>query len=122
MLDLSKLDSPNQAAMAEFRGPGPSGNLSTDDQSVRETFFHFPLDVKHVRFNCQAKAAWLPIFTCGVRLHAGPPQWQYKTEIGFILGTTYIDFNLAFSNTQADLSFQTSDSNGGYCHWDSKLI
>ncbi|MDQ1089949.1 hypothetical protein QE390_004553 [Siphonobacter sp. SORGH_AS 1065] len=45
--------------------------------------------------------------------------WQYKTVAGFFYGTTYIDFDLAFSNVQADISFQTTDSNGGFCNWES---
>ena len=92
----------------------PSGNIVTSGQEMGyDTFFAYS-GTKSVVFLCRSNAALTPIYnvtteTGGVVKTGG--------GIGAIGVNSSYTVGLAMSNVNANLSFKTSDSNGGNAAW-----
>ncbi len=108
-----------QERNSNLRAPGPYGDLSTDDQQPRGTGFWAPAYYNIVEFKCKGKAAQFPLLKCQAKSTFGG--WITHTEVGRPLTLTTITINLYTSNDSVDIVFSTSDSNGGYCHWECKF-
>ncbi|MET3115612.1 hypothetical protein AAKU52_003363 [Pedobacter sp. CG_S7] len=96
-------------------GPsGPSGSLSSNGQEQVGTTFFAPSNTSFVRFNCRTAATPLPVYQCQTRALG---VWITKTATGSLFTTTVIDVNIDASNYNVNVTFKTSDSNGGSCDW-----
>lgn len=110
--ELSLFDPKNSLALA---GPsGPIGTLSSNSQEQVGTTFFAPSNTSFVRFNCRTAAAPLTVYQCQTRALGG---WITKTATGGFITTTVIDVKIDASNYNVNVTFKTSDSNGGSCVW-----
>jgi hypothetical protein len=94
-------------------GTLPSGNLSADDQTqVSDAFWAIPI-VSFVRFTCYGGTI-TPNVIVQTRSSG-----SYMVKNGFVPSLSYrtFDVDLYTSNCQVHVYFQTTDSNGGSCHW-----
>lgn len=88
-----------------------SGRLSAYGQEeVTSGLVWAPININSVKFNCQAAAAIVPAFYCKTKSSG---LWQEKMGVG-IMGVAEIIVPLYVSNDYINLSFRTTDSNGGY--------
>ncbi|WP_367868295.1 hypothetical protein [Pedobacter sp. WC2423] len=95
-------------------GTLPSGNLSSDYQEQVSDAFWAPPIVSFVRFTVYPSGAATPNVVVRTRSLGN---YMTKTTIPFTATTRTVDVGLYASNTQVHVYFQTTDSNGGSCHW-----
>lgn len=87
-----------------------SGDLRTNGQErVTSGYIWVPVEYKSVSFSCQSSVALTPIFICGAYTSG---QWVHNRRVG-VFGYASMNIGLYTSNDKINLSFQTSDSNGG---------
>lgn len=94
-------------------GTLPSGNLSSDDQTqVSDAFWAIPI-VSFVRFTCYGGTISPNVIVQTRSLG------NYMSKNGFVPSLSYraFDVNIYASNTQVHVYYQTTDTNGGSCHW-----
>lgn len=90
------------------------GELRANGQErVTSGYILVPLGYKSVTFRCQSGAAMTPIFVCGVFTSG---QWVHRSRVG-LGGYAGMNIGLYTSNDKINLSFQTTDSNGGYARY-----
>ncbi|MGY0034570.1 hypothetical protein [Pedobacter sp. NJ-S-72] len=96
-------------------GTLPSGNLSSDGQEqVSGAFWALPI-VSFVRFTVYPSGAASPNVI--VMTKSLGNFMSKTTTIPFTATTRTVDVGIYASNTQVHVYFQTTDSNGGSCHW-----
>lgn len=95
-------------------GTLPSGNLSSDGQEqVSDAFWALPI-VSFVRFTVYPSGAVGPNV---VLMTKSLGNYMSKNTVPFTSITRTVDVGIYASNTQVSVYFQTTDSNGGSCHW-----
>ena len=97
----------------------PSGNISTVGQEDGTASFQTEREHTKVLFRCRTAAAPTPVYRCTVTA------WGEKkigSKVGSVFTTTEITVPIAGSGSgvYADLTFATSDSNGGSCTWQAQ--
>lgn len=109
-LDLS--DTSDKYSRATY----PSGNITTLGQEEGKASFKTEYDHTKVLFRCRTNATATPIYCCTVTAFGVK---KIGSKIGNLITTTEITVPIAASGSgiYADLTFATTDSNGGYCYW-----
>jgi hypothetical protein len=95
-------------------GTLPSGTLSSDGQEQVSDVFWAPPIVSFVRFTVYPSGAAGPNV---ILMTKSLGNIMSKTTVPFTLLTRTADVGIYASNTQVRVYFQTTDSNGGSCHW-----
>lgn len=94
-------------------GELPSGTLETSNQTPKSEIHFAPIQMVGVRVNCIAHVA---LSACHVvtTKYAGD-----SVIVGTSIGPGYRTFTVAISmsNTNFEISYRTTDSNGGKCVW-----
>lgn len=86
--------------------------LTTINQSEKVASF-FNVDASMCKFTPQSKVATYPAYRVGTN-SAGA--WKYVTKLIPNIGVKVsIDVPFEMANTQASVSFKTTDRYGGYC-------
>jgi|GEM_PF-4515632 len=94
-------------------GTLPSGTLSSDDQTQVGTTFFAPSITSFVRFRYRSVAP-LPGWTVQTRALGG---WNPKSATANPITFTTLDVPIDASNITVNITFQTTDTNGGTCTW-----
>lgn len=94
-------------------GTLPSGSISTVGQEQRGTTFFAPPITNFVRFRYQSVAP-LPGWTVQTYSFG---QWKSGSGTANPLAYKTIDVDIAASNVNVDITFQTTDTNGGTVYW-----
>lgn len=95
-------------------GTLPSGNLSSNYQEEVSDAFWAPPIVSFVRFTVYPSGAATPNVIVKTRSLGN---YMTKTTIPYASVTRTVDVGIYASNTQVRVYFQTTDNNGGSCHW-----
>ena len=83
--------------------------IANGQERVTSGYIWVPVGYKSVTFKCQSGAAMTPVFVCGVFTSG---QWVHSSKVG-LGGYAGMNIGLYTSNDKINLSFQTTDSNGG---------
>lgn len=95
-------------------GNMPSGTISTTGQSFGTNGGFAPVGARNAIYNCTARAAITPMYNVKLK--------NFGTEkatggIGALGVISTFTLSLNASNASFEVSFATSDSNGGTCTW-----
>lgn len=98
----------------------PSGRITTVGQEAGHDGFVVPRGVSQVKFSCIGNTALTPQFTCKTEVWGGT---NYKTKFGsnIVYTDIYVPLAASGSGVTAELTFKTSDSNGGKCNWQAQM-
>jgi len=94
-------------------GTLPSGNLSSNGQEQVGDSFWAPPITNFVRFTFRSVAP-LPGWTVQTKSLGS---WKSNSGTANPIYYKTLDVGLYASNVQVSVTFQTTDSNGGTCHW-----
>ncbi|WP_158795525.1 hypothetical protein [Pedobacter sp. L105] len=95
-------------------GTLPHGTLSANDQYQVGTTFFAPPITSFVRFRYESSAALRPQWTVQTKALG---DWVSRSGGSTPVAYATLDVPIDASNITVNITFQTSDSNGGSCIW-----
>src|SRR5699024_4647866 len=115
-----ELFDPQNASKEQRQQALPSGRITTVGQEAGHDGFVVTGRVSQVKCRSVGNTECTPEFTCKTEVRRGT---NYKTKFGcnIVYTDIYVPLAASGSGVTAELTFKTSDSNGGKCNWQAQM-